>query len=82
MIQDRQLYIWTRCVRAGTGVENFTRIKHRTQPRSPYLMQKLVQRAIGHEFGDDAEELGLVAHAEDLNDVVEPGLVEHLSFFQ
>lgn len=49
---------------------------------SLYLVQKLVQRAIGHEFGDDAEELGLVAHAEDLDDVVEPGLVKHLGLFQ
>lgn len=45
-------------------------------------MQKLIQRAIGHEFGDDAEELGLIAHSEDLDDVVEPGLVKHLGFFQ
>lgn len=45
-------------------------------------MQKFVQRAIGHKFGDDAEELGLVAHAEDLDDVVEPGFVKHLGLFQ
>lgn len=47
-----------------------------------YLVQELVQGAIGHELCDDAEELGLVADAEDLDDVVEPGLVEHLGLFQ
>lgn len=47
-----------------------------------YLVQELVQRAIGHEFCDDAEELGLIADAEDLDDVVEPSFVKHLGFFQ
>ena len=47
-----------------------------------YLVQQQVQRAIAHELGDDAEELGLVADAKDLDDVVEPGLVEHLGLLQ
>lgn len=47
-----------------------------------YLMEQQVQRAIAHEFCDYAEELGLVADAKDLNDVVEPGLVEHLCLLQ
>lgn len=47
-----------------------------------YLVQQQVQRAIAHELGDDAEELGLVADAKDLDDVVEPGFVEHLGLLQ
>lgn len=47
-----------------------------------YLVEQQVQRAIAHELCDYAEELGLVADAEDLDDVVEPGFVEHLGLFQ
>lgn len=42
-----------------------------------YLMEQQVQGAIAHELCDYAEELGLVADAKDLDDVVEPGFVEH-----
>lgn len=45
-------------------------------------MKKQVQRAIAHELGDDAEELGFVADAKDLDDVVEPGFVKHLRLLQ
>ena len=45
-------------------------------------MEQLVQGAIAHELCDDAEELGLVADAKDLDDVVEPGFVEHLGLLQ
>lgn len=51
-------------------------------PEVPYLVEELIQGAIGHELGDDAEELGLVAHTKDLDDVVEPGFVKHLGLFQ
>lgn len=45
-------------------------------------MEQLVQGAIAHELCDYAEELGLVADAEDLDDVVEPGFVKHLGLLQ
>lgn len=45
-------------------------------------MKQLIQRAIAHVLGDDAEELRLIAHAKDLDDVVESGLVEHFRLFQ
>lgn len=45
-------------------------------------MEQQVQRAIAHKLCDDAEELRLVADAEDLDDVVEPGFVEHLGLLQ
>lgn len=47
-----------------------------------YLMEQQVQGAIAHELCDYAEELGLVAYAKDLDDVVEPGFVEHLCLLQ
>lgn len=47
-----------------------------------YLVEQQVQRAIAHELCDYAEELGLIADAKDLNDVVEPGLVEHLCLLE
>lgn len=47
-----------------------------------YLMQKFIQRSIGHVLCDDTEELRFVAHTEDLNNVVETGLVKHLSLLQ
>ena len=47
-----------------------------------YLVKQLIQRAIAHVLSDDAEELRLVAHAKDLDDVVEPGLVKHLRLLQ
>lgn len=43
-----------------------------------YLMQQQVQGAIAHELCDYTEELGLVADAKDLDDVVESGFVEYL----
>lgn len=49
---------------------------------SVYLVKQLIQRAIAHVLGDDAEELRLIAHAKDLDDVVESGLVEHFRLFQ
>lgn len=45
-------------------------------------MQQPVQGAVAHELGDDAEELGLVADAEDLDDVVESGFVQNLGLLQ
>lgn len=45
-------------------------------------MEQQVQRAIAHKLCDYAEELGLVADAKDLDDVVEPGFVEHLGLLQ
>lgn len=47
-----------------------------------YLVEQQVQGAIAHKLCDDAEELGLVADAKDLDDVVEPGFVEHLGLLQ
>lgn len=47
-----------------------------------YLMKQLVQGAIAHVLCDDAEELRLVANTKDLDDVIEPGLVEDLSLLQ
>lgn len=47
-----------------------------------YLVEQQVQRAIAHVFCDDAEELGFVADAQDLDDVVESGFVEHLCLLQ
>lgn len=41
-------------------------------------MQQQVQGAVAHELCDYTEELRLVADAEDLDDVVESGFVEHL----
>lgn len=49
---------------------------------SHYLMKKQVQRAVAHELGDDAEELGLVADPKDLDDVVEAGFVKHLRLLE
>lgn len=45
-------------------------------------MEQLVQGTIAHELCDYAEELGLVADAKDLDDVVEPGFVKHLGLLQ
>lgn len=47
-----------------------------------YLMEQQVQGAIAHKLCDYAEELGLVADAKDLDDVVEPGFVKHLGLLQ
>lgn len=47
-----------------------------------YLVEQQVQRAIAHKLGDNTEKLGLVADAKDLDDVVEPGFVEHLGLLQ
>lgn len=47
-----------------------------------YLVEQQVQRAIAHKLCDYAEELGLVADAKDLDDVVEPGFVEYLCLLQ
>ncbi len=47
-----------------------------------YLVEQQVQRSIAHKLCDYAEELRLVADAEDLDDVVEPGFVEHLCLLQ
>lgn len=47
-----------------------------------YLVQQLVQRAVAHELCHYAEELGLVADAKNLDDVVKPGFVEHLGLLQ
>lgn len=47
-----------------------------------YLVEQQVQRAIAHKLCNDAEELGLVADAKDLDDVVESGFVEHLCLLQ
>lgn len=45
-------------------------------------MEQQVQRAIAHKLCDYAEELGLVADAKDLDDVVEPGFVKDLCLLQ
>lgn len=45
-------------------------------------MQQQVEGAIAHVFCDYAEELGFVADAQDLDDVVESGFVEHLCLLQ
>lgn len=47
-----------------------------------YLVEQQVQRAIAHKLGDYAEKLWLVADPEYLDDVVEPGFVEHLGLLQ
>ena len=47
-----------------------------------YLVEKQVQGTIAHELCDDAEKLRLAAHTKNLYNVVKPGLVEHLGFFQ
>lgn len=47
-----------------------------------YLVEQQVEGAIAHVFCDYAEELGLVADAQDLDDVVESGFVEHLCLLQ
>ena len=47
-----------------------------------YLVQQQVQRSIAHKLCDYAEELGLVADAKNLDDVVEPGFVEHFRLLQ
>ena len=47
-----------------------------------YLMEQMVQGAIAHVLCDDAEELGLVADAKDLDDVVEPCFVKHFRLLQ
>lgn len=47
-----------------------------------YLMQELIQGSVGHVLSHDAEELGLIAHPEDLDDVVKSSFVKHLSFLQ
>lgn len=47
-----------------------------------YLVEELVERAVAHKLSDDAEELGLIADAEYLDDEVEPGFVQHLGFLQ
>lgn len=45
-------------------------------------MQQQVQRAVAHKLCHDAEELGFIADAEDLDDVVESGFVKHFSLLQ
>ena len=45
-------------------------------------MEQAVQRTIAHVLCNDTEELWLVAHTVDLDDVVEPGFVEYLSLLQ
>lgn len=47
-----------------------------------YLVQQQVEGAIAHVLCDYAEELGFVADAQDLDDVVESGFVEHLCLLQ
>lgn len=47
-----------------------------------YLVEQQVQGAIAHELCDYAEKLRLIADAEDLDDVVESGFVEHLCLLQ
>lgn len=47
-----------------------------------YLMQELIQRSVGHVLSHDAEELGLITHTKDLDDVVKSSFVKHLCFLQ
>lgn len=47
-----------------------------------YLMQDLIQWSVGHVLRDNAEELRLITHPKDLDDVVKPSFVKHLSFLQ
>lgn len=41
-------------------------------------MQEQVQGAVAHKLRHNAEELGFIADAKDLDDVVKSGFVEHL----
>lgn len=45
-------------------------------------MEQVIEGAIAHVLCDYAEEFRLIAHTENLNYVVEPGLVQDLCFFQ
>lgn len=45
-------------------------------------MQQLVQGAVAHKLRHNAEELGLVADAKDLEDGIEAGFVEDLGLLQ
>ncbi len=47
-----------------------------------YLMQELIQRSVGHVLSHDAEELGLITHTKDLDDLIKSSFVKHLCFLQ
>lgn len=71
------------CCSAALEFKRWDKLKQRAVGfLTSYLVEQQVKGAIAHVFCDYAEELGFVADAQNLDDVVESGLVEHLCLLQ